>query len=460
MSGSAVASGSNYFDGMTKLGKTHKHFLWIAALCYFFDQMDLNLFSYITPVLQTDLGFNLQQIADMNAASFLGMFFGGIIGGLMADRMGRKNALLICVTTFSLASIINGLSAHFLTFITMRFCVGFGVIGMVVIAMVYMAEMLPSATRGKYQALTIASGTIGIPFGAIYANLVIPTGPHGWRLVFFIGGAGILLLPLGFKWLRESPRWLVARGRIADAEKIVSECTNAPCDLSGLVTDCVQSKNVTTTETLKIMFSKFFFKQTMVVIILTVGITMGTFYLSNWGTQFMVNAGWAYGTALMVGAAAAFGGPIGDFSVSFISDKGGRRKPIIIFLLINFVISSANGYFTPLWIDHPLWQSLLGLARAVFTCGCMTMMWTYLAESFPTRIRSNATGLVFATGRLVAAGTAFTVPFVYAALGLFGISVVNGLMYAIPALIALFWGRDSAQKSLEELEAEAEIASC
>lgn len=256
MSGAVVAAGTNYFDGMTKLGKAHKHFLWIAAMCYFFDQMDMQLFGYITPSLIKDLGFTLDQIAQMNSLNFLGMCLGGFFAGIIAGRVGRKTTLLGLLGLFSVASIINGLSAHLINFMVMRFIIGFGVIGMVTVAMVYMAEMLPSATRGKYQALSIACGTLGIPIGAFFAGAMIGTGPHGWRLCFFVGGAGIILVPIGLKWLKESPRWLMMKGRVAEAEKVVTECTGLPCDLSQLATSCVMEKQPSTAMALKIMFSK------------------------------------------------------------------------------------------------------------------------------------------------------------------------------------------------------------
>lgn len=82
----ANVNGENYFDGMEKLGKSHKHFLWIAAICYFFDQMDMQMFGNITPAIMEDLGFTLDQIAVMNAFNFLGM----CLGGFWADGLLRK----------------------------------------------------------------------------------------------------------------------------------------------------------------------------------------------------------------------------------------------------------------------------------------------------------------------------------------------------------------------------------
>lgn len=470
MAGQAnAAAGNNYFDGMTKLGKTHKHFLWIAAMCYFFDQMDMQLFGYITPSVMADLGFTLDQIAQMNSMNFLGMCLGGFFAGWIATRVGRKTTLIGLVAMFSLASITNGLTEAYGMFVLMRFLVGFGTVGMVTVAMVYMAEMLPSATRGKYQALSIACGTLGIPFGAFFASAVIGLGDHAWRLCFMVGGAGIVLVPIGLKWLKESPRWLVMKGKIQKAEVIVSECTGELCDLSALAATCVQEKPVTMLQTVKVMFSPAFIKQTIVVFVLSWGATLGIFYIASYGVTFMVDLGWAYGVVLIISATGVIGTPIGDVTVSFFSDKGGRRIPIIIMSCVAGCICLLRGYVTGpmaglyaasgslIW---PVLLAVLGILGSAFCGGTMTLMWTYLAESFPTRIRSNATGIVFASGRLIAAPLTLTVPAVYAAGSYFGVNIVNALFYFVPAIFALFWGINSAQKSLEELEQEAERLTC
>lgn len=469
MSTETKAAGSNYFDGMTSLGKPHKHFLWIAAMCYFFDQMDMQLFGYITPSLMEHLGFTLDQIAQMNSLNFLGMCLGGLFAGIIAGHIGRKSTLLLLVAMFSSASIINGLSEHYAVFLIVRFLIGFGTVGMVTVAMVYMAEMLPSATRGKYQALSIACGTLGIPFGAFFANVVIGLGDFGWRLCFLVGGIGIVLVPIGMKWLKESPRWLVMKGRIKEAEKVVSDCTGEPCDLTEIATSCVQEKTPSTIQTLKVMFSKPFIKQTMVVFVLSWGATLGVFYIASYGVTFMVDMGWAYNVVLLISATGVIGTPLGDVTVSLFSDKGGRRVPIIIMSCVAGAICLLRGFVTEpmallfnesgslLW---PVLLALIGILGSAFCGGTMTLMWTYLAESFPTRIRSNATGIVFASGRFLAVPLTLTVPAVYAAGGYLGVNIVNAFFYFAPAAFALLWGINSAQKSLEELELEAEKLTC
>ncbi|WP_283171556.1 MFS transporter [Curtanaerobium respiraculi] len=461
-----AANGNNYFDGMVKLSKPHKHFLWIAAVCYFFDQMNMQMFGYITPAIMTTLNFTLDQIAQMNSLTFLGMCLGGFLGGWMGTKLGRKNSLLILVTMFSIASFINTVTSSFAVFMLCRFLTGFGTLGMVTVAMVYMSEMLPSTSRGKYQALSISCGTLGIPFGALFTTAMLDTlGDGGWRACFLVGCIGIIILPIGLKWLRESLRWLVMRGRVDEAEAIVSECTEQPCDLSVQASRFTEEKTVSMGKTIKMMFGSSLRKQTIVVTVLSWGATLGVFYLASYGVTFMVDLGLPYSIVLIISAFGVIGTPLGDVAVSFFSDKGGRRIPIIIMACIAGVTCVITGIVTGPMADAyavngsiliTIFLVVLGILRALFSGGTMTLMWTYLAESFPTKIRSNATGLVFGSARLVAVPVTLTVPATYLASGYLGVNIVNALWYFIPALFALLFGINSAQKSLEELEEEAE----
>ena len=187
MSNANIECVKSYFDGH-KISIVQRKFLVIAAAAYFFDQMDVILFGLVAPVIKEQWSLSLDQIALMSSLSFWGMCIGGISGGVIANYIGRKKGLLFCIGIFSIAQIINGLTSSVLIFYCMRFLVGFGVIGMVVIAMVYIAEMMPSENRGKYQSIAVAVGVTGIPISAILATVLIPLTPHSWRIVFVLGG--------------------------------------------------------------------------------------------------------------------------------------------------------------------------------------------------------------------------------------------------------------------------------
>ena len=210
-----------YFDNMKKIGIKHKHMFWIFSVCYFFDMMDMNLFGSIGASVQATFNLTNEHVSQLSSLSFYGMFFGGLLGGWMADKIGRKKALLYNVLIFSLASLGNAFFSNYILFAFCRFMTGFGIIGMNIVAMVYIAEMMPAHSRGKYQGLMAATGSLGVPFGIILSAIIVPRSSEAWRIMFLLGGIGVILFPVGLKWLYESPRWLVSKGRFAEADKIV-----------------------------------------------------------------------------------------------------------------------------------------------------------------------------------------------------------------------------------------------
>lgn len=445
---------ANYFDGMEKLGKTHIHFLIIATIAYFFDQMDMGMFSYIAPAVMEDLGYDQSHLAVINSMSFWGMAVGGIFAGWLGEKWGRKNGLLAIVAIFSISQFVNIFVQNIYLFCFFRFLVGFGAVGMLVVAMTYISEMMPSKNRGKYQALTIACGSLGLPLTSGLASLIVPMGAHTWRWMFTIGALGILLIPFGLKYLRESPRWLVSQGRIKEAEEIVSECTGMPCDLSS---EALRMKNaekgLSMWQAVKIMFDKRYLRTSSVIMLLAIGITVGNFFLANWTTVYMLDYGWDYQMALLVATVIVFGNPLGDLLASRISDKGGRKIPIVCCCIIGGL-----GYLgAGLLIETRLPYAIVNLIRGICVAGSMTMLWTYCAESFPTKVRSNVSGIILSIARCLVACVTFAVPILYASLGVVGVYAINALMFIIPAVIVLFFGKSTAGKTLEEIEAEANI---
>ena len=143
---------------------------------------------------------------------------------------------------FSLASLGNAFINNYAIFAACRFLSGFGIIGMNIVAMVYIAEMMPAHSRGKYQGLMAALGSLGVPFGILLSAAVVPRGPEMWRLMFLIGAFGFVLVPIGFKWLYESPRWLVRKGNYHEANRVVEIMSGMPSDLEEAQVACVEDK--------------------------------------------------------------------------------------------------------------------------------------------------------------------------------------------------------------------------
>lgn len=439
-----VSGGGSFFDGRG-ISPSQKKFLWIAALAYAFDQMDIMNFGFIAPVLIKSYGWTMQQVANVNSYNLFGMFFGALCGGWLADRIGRRKALITSIFIFSVSSLCNAFFTSYHPFVIMRFLTGFGTIGMVTIAMGYISEMMPSETRGKYQALTIASGTIGLPVCAFFAKFVIPISQNSWRWVFILGGLGILLVFAAVKFLKESPRWLVSKGRIDEAAKVLDEISPG-ATLPANAVELSQNNNAGYVEALRVMFSSQYLKRTIGVLIVVFGATLGSFYLTSIYPTVHAKMGFTMAVITTLSITQTFLIPVGDFGVSFVSDKGGRKVPIVVYFLLCGGLFILQGAFSSVMAI-----GIVFFIRGFFSAGCMTLTWTYLAESYPTHIRASANGIMFGVCRLAASFVLFTVPMVFQNYGYFGINFVNGMLYIIPALTVLLIGQKTAGVSLEAL---------
>lgn len=451
MSGnSPIPAGSKaFFDGY-KISIIQKKFLVIAAFAYVFDQMDVINFGFVAPVLIKNYGWTMQQVANVNSFNMFGMFLGAIFGGWLADKIGRKKGLLTCILIFSLSSLFNALFSQYHIFLVMRTLTGFGTIGLVTIAMAYISEMMPSESRGKYQALTIAVGVTGMPISAIFAKIIIPLSFDSWRYVFILGALGIFLVIIGVSWLKESPRWLVAKGRLDDAAKLLDEIVPG-AKLPENAAELAKNKDSGYLSTFKVMFSRGYIKRTFTLFMVVFGATLGSFYLSNFYPTVHTQMGFAQSIVLNLAICQLLLNPVGDYLVAFVSDKGGRKTPLVILFIVYGCLFIIQGMFTTV-----LPISIMLLVKGLFVSAAMTLTWTYLAESFPTHVRTSATGILFGSGRLIASFTLFTVPMVYQAYGYFGINLVNGLIYIVPAVIVIFLGDKTATVPLEKLNPPSE----
>jgi len=452
MPGITSTGNKTFFDGQ-KIGLSHKKFLYISALAYVFDQMDVINFGFVAPVLIKNYGWTMQQVANVNSFNMFGMFLGALFGGWLADKIGRKKGLLTCIMIFSLASLSNAAFTDYNIFLVMRTLTGFGTIGMVTIAMAYISEMMPSESRGRYQALTIAVGVAGMPISAILARIIIPLSPFAWRYIFILGGLGIILVILGASWLKESPRWLVAKGRLDEAAKVLDEIVPG----AKLPTNAIELTRTNESgylTTFKVMFSRLYIKRTITLFIVVFGATLGAFYLSNFYPTVHTQMGFSQAIVLNLAVLQLCLNPVGDVLVSFVSDKGGRKNPLVACFIMFGCLFIIQGMFTTV-----LPIAIMLLIKGLFVSAAMTLTWTYLAESFPTHVRTSATGILFGSGRLIASFLLFTVPMVYESYGYFGINLVNGLIFIIPAVIVMFLGDKTANVSLETLSPPKNLAN-
>ncbi len=440
-----------YFDGFP-IHSAQKKFLWIAAIAYAFDLMDNVIFSFVSPVLISDHGLTMEKLATLNSLLFIGMFIGGIAGGYISDKFGRKFSLLFHLGIFSVGSILNAFwyEGMFGLLEFSRFITGFGILGMTTCSMSYMSEMLPTEVRGKWQAFTLAAGTIMIPVTSIFGGQIVAAYEHGWRILLLIGGLGIFLVPLGMKWLLESPRWLISKGRVEEAEEVMEKALGIPVSMEEAYEDYknahAREKKVSMGQALKMMFAKGQRKQTIAVALICWGIACGNNIMGAYSTTFVSTMGFSLSLIYLYQGISTFGQPLGEFLSGFFSDKGGRIIPVLIFCGGSAIMLFLTG------MSHSLFMIYLFMGlKTLIGAGAMSLMYTYLAESFQTSIRGIASGIIFSMSRIILACLTFLCPILFAQYGWFGPNAFNACFFIVAAVVAITMGKKTAGVSLEDL---------
>ena len=206
------------------LGKFHRRFIALVSLGNFFDLYDIFIVAYIGAALQQSGFLTLRQFTFFVAAGFLGMFVGTVVFGMGSDRMGRRSAFILLLLIYSVFTFVGAFAPTAAWLIALRFFAGVGIGAEIVVIDTYVTEVVPGRARGRYVAITQVAGFCAVPVAAVLSRLLVPTHflMSGWRWVMVIGASGALLSWWFRRRLPESPRWLESRGRVAEADAIMS----------------------------------------------------------------------------------------------------------------------------------------------------------------------------------------------------------------------------------------------
>ena len=191
----------------------------------FFDAFDALSLAFVLPVLVPLWGITSVQIGWLIAAGYLGQFAGALIFGALAERYGRIRSAAGATTVMSVMSVACALAGNFPALLVLRLVQGIGVGGEMPVAAVYINELSKARGRGKFFLLYEMIFPIGLMMTGQIGAIVVPT--LGWQSMFLIGGIPGLIIAGLLLRLRESPRWLIGRGRLNEAETIVEEMERA-----------------------------------------------------------------------------------------------------------------------------------------------------------------------------------------------------------------------------------------
>ena len=199
----------------------HRRLVGLSGLGWAFDALDVGLISFVMAALATQWSLSNTQLSFVGSIGFVGMAIGAAVGGLAADRIGRRQVFAVTLLVYGLATGAAALAWSLGALIVLRFVIGLGLGAELPVAATLVSEYAPAKIRGRLVVALEAFWAVGWLGAALIGYLVVPIGDDGWRWAFALGALPALYSAVIRRGLPESVRFLEQRGRHAEAEEAV-----------------------------------------------------------------------------------------------------------------------------------------------------------------------------------------------------------------------------------------------
>src|SRR6202044_3571629 len=197
--------------------KWHRQLFILCFLGVMFDACDFALFGMALPPGAREFGLNPAQAGLLATVGLVGAFLGALFWGTISDYIGRRTSFQATVGLFALFTGLVAVSWNILSLSVFRFLSNFGLGGEVPVTLTLSAEYSPGRIRGAMSGNIMAAFPVGLVIVATLSLLIIPR--WGWRALFVVGVVPALLLFFVRRYMPESARFLISKGRIAEAEQ-------------------------------------------------------------------------------------------------------------------------------------------------------------------------------------------------------------------------------------------------
>lgn len=358
--------------------------LLAAALGWALDAFDAMLYALVLALLIRDLGMSKTVAGSLGTLTLLASGIGGVLFGVLADRIGRKRALMASILTYSVCSFASGLASSIAVLAVARFVLGLGMGGEWNTGATLVAETWPTEFRAKAISIVQSSWALGFAAAALVAGPVARY--FGWRAVFFVG-----ILPAAITlWIQRS---------VPESE-MWQERQSPPSEGSAAVNEGVTSYVPTS-----VIFRAPYAKHTFALLLFNFFALFAWWGLFTWLPPYLSlpveQGGRGFSvmgmTALMV-ALNLCGMFPGYASFGWVADHLGRRRSFLIYTLTACLV-------IPLYAAarSPAMLLVLGTVVAFFGTGIFSGSGIMGSEIFPTAVRARALGFTYNGARTMSA---------------------------------------------------------
>ncbi|WP_321387197.1 MFS transporter [Alcaligenes phenolicus] len=427
----------------------------IIATAWFFDSMDLGIMTFVLGSIKAEMGLTTAQAGMLASSSFLGMFLGAAIAGMLADKYGRKPVFQWSMIFWGVGSLACGLSQNIEQLMAFRVLLGFGMGMEFPIGLAMVSEIVPAKSRGRYIAILEGFWPLGFISAGILTYLSLDY--IGWRGIFIALSIPALFVFVIRRWVPESPRWLEEAGHNDRAEQVTTAFEHKVIQANGgqalpsplPPTPCEKLKRGA-------LFAQLwqgqYARRTLMLWMLWFFSLLGYYGLTTWLGALLQQAGYEVTKSVTYTIYISLAGIPGFIFSAWLLEKWGRKATMVLMLFGSAGCAFIYGHVAT--SQAPVAQLIgAGLCMQFFMFGMWSVLYAYTPELYPTRTRSTGAGFASSIGRLGSLFGPLLVGFILPWTGHAGVFTLGAISFSIAALVVIALGVETKGRSLEEVSA-------
>ncbi|GGF02603.1 MFS transporter [Mycetocola zhadangensis] len=445
--------------------KKHRKLLVGSGVGWALDAMDVGLISFVLAQLAVTWQLGSTELSWIASAGFVGMAVGASLGGLLADRLGRRQVFAITLLVFGIATGAAALSWSLGVLIVLRFIVGLGLGAELPVASTYMSEFAPPRIRGRVIVLLEAFWAVGWTVAALIGYFIVPLSDNGWRWALAIGAVPAIYAVIVRFAMPESVRFLEARGRTAEAEATVrlfeesagradavapvsetAQVDEAADSRTGNVSSAVPAAHprLTARQQVAALWAASHRTQTLALWVVWFCVNFSYYGAFVWLPSLLVASGFSLVKSFEYTLIITLAQLPGYLVAAYLVEKWGRNKTLAVFLTGSALSAVAFG------MAELEWQVIgAGMLLSFFNLGAWGALYAVTPELYPTELRATGSGWAAGIGRIASIIAPLLVPILTGIGGSVLLFSVFAAFFLVAAGAALTLA-DKRGKALEE----------
>jgi MFS transporter, putative metabolite:H+ symporter len=434
----------------------------ILFLGWLVESYDIGLTGSVLPSLTALYHLNTGLKSAVSIASSAGVVLGIVPAGFLADRVGRKRVMIGGTVVYSMLTFLTGFAPDIAAVIALRVLAGIAMGAVFPLPYAYAAELCPPAVRGRFTGIADSFLSIGYFLSPLLALVLIPsvTNDTGWRVMFLLGGAPVLFALLAWKYLPESPRWYEAKGRLADAERVLGDIeARVTAELGRPLPPPSPAPPAATPPTTKgatapvrELFSRRYLRRSVTLWTTFGGLFFVFYSIQTFMPTVVSSMGFTLTSAFAFTAVIVLVSIPGKLAEAWLVERWGRRAVIIVFGTLAAIAALVFGF-----VSGAVMVLLIGCVMSFFGIGVDPAVKVYTAESYPTSVRATGTSVTEGVGRLFSGviGPSL-VPLLLDAGGVSAVYLLIGAAALVAVVAVAVFGEETKGRTLETITAPAE----